>query len=156
MSFTSLCIVCRYFSVFMRGASARIVPSRWWTLQGVSDKKTYLFISQLCSRTGAGQLRLQVRGARSGHGRHQTPVGREDRGRGPGPVQLGGTRRDDPHGRLHGRPGERFQRGGHQVRHRGARAAQEAAASSRGRPNRARRRHRRHHCRSGPGRPTLG
>jgi len=86
--------------------------------------------------TGAGRLLLQVRRARPGHGRHQTPVGGTDRRRGARPVQPGRARRHRPHGRLHGRPGERFQRGGQQVRDSRARGRKTAPDGDR--PDRAR------------------
>lgn len=80
--------------------------------------------------TGAGELRVQVRRARPGHGRHQTPVGRADRRRGPRPVQPRRAGRHGAHGRLYRGPGERFQRGGQQVGDRGTRADEETAAAA--------------------------
>lgn len=75
-----------------------------------------MYFSRFPIASVTGQLLVQVRRTRPVHGRHQTPVGRADRRRGPGPVQPGGTRRHRAHGRLHGRSGERVQRGGQQVR----------------------------------------
>lgn len=106
-------------------------------------------------RTGAGELCVQVRRARPGHGRYQTPVGGADRRRSPGPVQPGRARRHGAHGRLYRGPGQRFQRGGKQIWDRGACAGKETATTVRSAVSR-----RRAGSPGGPGRaqkrPTLG